>query len=68
MAAAFRQAPTGESNLMNYRIRLSRRLAALLLLIAATALVHGLTVVTRDAAAFARMGVQLLNPWLAPSP
>lgn len=36
-------------------------------LIAATALVHGLTVVTRDTADFARMGVQLLNPWLAPS-
>ena len=35
-------------------------------LIAATALVHGLTVVTRDTADFARMGVQLLNPWLAP--
>jgi predicted nucleic acid-binding protein len=32
-------------------------------LIAATALVHGLTVVTRDVADFARIGVALLNPW-----
>jgi toxin FitB len=35
-------------------------------LIAATALVHGLTVVTRNTADFAPMGVALLNPWLAP--
>lgn len=35
-------------------------------LIAATALVHGLTVVTRNTADFEPMGVQLLNPWLAP--
>jgi len=32
-------------------------------LIAATALVHGLTVVTRNAADFERTGVNLLNPW-----
>ena len=32
-------------------------------LIAATALVHGLTVVTRNTADFAPMGVPLLNPW-----
>ena len=32
-------------------------------LIAATALVHGLTVVTRDLSDFAPMGVPLLNPW-----
>ncbi len=32
-------------------------------LIAATALVHGLTLVTRNTADFASMGVQLLNPW-----
>jgi predicted nucleic acid-binding protein len=32
-------------------------------LIAATALVHGLTVVTRNVADFARMGVPVLNPW-----
>ncbi|MGQ0708708.1 MAG: type II toxin-antitoxin system VapC family toxin [Rhodoferax sp.] len=33
-------------------------------LIAATALVHGLTVVTRNEADFAPTGVALLNPWL----
>ncbi|HEY4328187.1 MAG TPA: type II toxin-antitoxin system VapC family toxin [Phycisphaerae bacterium] len=31
--------------------------------IAATALVHGLTVVTRNEADFAHCGVQILNPW-----
>jgi toxin FitB len=37
-------------------------------LIAATALVHGLTVVTRNTADFEPMGVALLNPWIAPGP
>ncbi|MFJ4546348.1 type II toxin-antitoxin system VapC family toxin [Pseudomonas sp. NPDC088885] len=32
-------------------------------LIAATALVHGLTVVTRNVADFASCGVALINPW-----
>jgi toxin FitB len=32
-------------------------------LIAATALVHGMTVVTRNLAHFQRTGVSLLNPW-----
>ncbi len=32
-------------------------------LIAATALVHGMTVVTRNVADFETTGVQLLNPW-----
>lgn len=32
-------------------------------LIAATALVHGMTVVTRDVAHFDRTGVKILNPW-----
>jgi predicted nucleic acid-binding protein len=32
-------------------------------LIAATALTHGLTVVTRNVRHFAGMGVKLLNPW-----
>lgn len=36
-------------------------------LIAATALTHGLTVVTRNTADFEPMGVVLLNPWLAKS-
>jgi predicted nucleic acid-binding protein len=35
-------------------------------LIAATALTHGLTVVTRNISDFEPMGVSLLNPWLAP--
>jgi predicted nucleic acid-binding protein len=34
-------------------------------LIAATALVHGLTVVTRNVGDFKPMGVALLNPWAA---
>jgi hypothetical protein len=33
-------------------------------LIAATALVHGLTVVTRNVADFAGTGVSILNPWM----
>jgi toxin FitB len=32
-------------------------------LIAGTALVHGMTVVTRNVADFALTGVALLNPW-----
>ena len=32
-------------------------------LIAATALVHGLTVATRDVAGFESAGVALINPW-----
>lgn len=35
-------------------------------LIAATAIVHGMTVVTRNVADFAATGVALLNPWAAP--
>jgi toxin FitB len=34
-------------------------------LIAATALVHGMTVVTRNVADFESTGVAVLNPWLA---
>ncbi|MCE7901183.1 MAG: type II toxin-antitoxin system VapC family toxin [Gammaproteobacteria bacterium PRO9] len=36
-------------------------------LIAATALVHGLTLVTRNTVDFAPMGVRLFNPWQAPT-
>jgi predicted nucleic acid-binding protein len=32
-------------------------------IIAATALVHGMTVVTRNTDDFVRTGVELLNPW-----
>jgi len=38
------------------------------LFIAATALHHGLTVVTRDTADYAKARVPLLNPWLDPAP
>lgn len=34
-------------------------------LIAATALVHGMTVVTRNTADFAGSGVTLINPWIS---
>jgi hypothetical protein len=33
-------------------------------MIAATALEHGLTLVTRNVKHFAALGVDLLNPWL----
>ena len=36
-------------------------------LIAATAVVHGMTVVTRNVADFAATGVPLLNPWNGPT-
>jgi len=42
-------------------------LAELDALIAATALVHGMTVVTRNVADFVATGVALLNPWQRPS-
>lgn len=37
-------------------------------LIAASALVHGLIVVTRNETDFAGTGIQVLNPWTAPAP
>lgn len=33
------------------------------LIIAATALHHGMTIVSRDAAGYAKTGAALLNPW-----
>ena len=36
-------------------------------LIAATALTHGLTMVTRNVADFELLGVAIINPWLAPA-
>ena len=38
------------------------------LVIAATALHHGLTVVTRDRSDYDRAGVPVLNPWTEPAP
>src|SRR5207244_1886286 len=37
-------------------------------LLAATALTHGLTLVTRDTARLERTGIPLLNPWTEPPP
>ena len=37
-------------------------------LIAATALVHSMTVVTRNVMDFEPTGVKIINPWLRPSP
>lgn len=42
-----------------------RTLAVVDSLLAATALAHGLTLVTRNTADIADLGVDLLNPWLA---
>ena len=36
-------------------------------LIAATALVHGMTIVTRNATDFVPMGVTLIDPWSSPT-
>ena len=64
--------PSFEGRLLPVDDRVARRCAGLHLpdprperdaLIAATALVHGLTVVTRNVADFAPMGVRLLDPW-----
>lgn len=38
------------------------------LIIAATALQHGLTVVSRDVTDYARAGVPVFNPWADPTP
>ena len=45
------------------RLSATASLAAVDSLLAATALVHGLIVVTRDTAPFERIGVPWLNPW-----
>lgn len=48
-------------------LQVPNRLAERDALIAATALVHGMTVVTRNVADFERSGVALLNPWIQSS-
>lgn len=64
--------PTFAGRLLPVDLAVARRSAALQVpdprperdsLIAAMALVHGMTVVTRNVADFALMGVPLLNPW-----
>ena len=56
VAVALRCAP------LNVRTQVPERDA----FIAATALVHGMTIVTRNLADFAPIGVPLVNPWDAP--
>ena len=67
--------PAFEQRILTIDFEVARRCAALHVprtrperdaLIAATALVHGMTVVTRNAADFQPMGVSVLNPWNAP--
>lgn len=52
------------------RLRVPQHENALDKLIAATALIHDLTVVTRDSGDFAQTGVRVLNPfsWAVPAP
>jgi toxin FitB len=64
--------PTFAGRILPINTEVARRSAALHVpdprpirdaLIAATAIVNGMTVVTRDVDDFARMGVSVLNPW-----
>jgi Predicted nucleic acid-binding protein, contains PIN domain len=64
--------PAFEGRILPIDIRVARRAAALHVpqrrpersaLIAATAIVHGLSVVTRNASEFEPLGVAVLNPW-----
>ncbi len=64
--------PEFQDRILPVDTRVARRCAALHVpdprperdaLIAATALVHGMTVVTRNVADFEKMPVQLLDPW-----
>jgi predicted nucleic acid-binding protein len=50
------------------RLRATEPLPVVDSLLAATALVHGLVVVTRDTAPFERIGVPWLNPWAYGNP
>jgi predicted nucleic acid-binding protein len=63
-----------ERQILPIDVQIARRCAALHVpdprperdaLIAATALVHGMTIVTRNVSDFEPTGVALLNPWLA---
>ena len=64
--------PTFLGRILAIDVAVAQRCAALLVpdpgsdrdaLIAATALVHGMTVVTRNVRPFQPMGVVVLNPW-----
>jgi predicted nucleic acid-binding protein len=61
--------PLSEDTLLRWRLLMEQRrktghtYSQIDLIIAATALHHGLTVVTRDRSDFDRAGVPVLNPW-----
>jgi predicted nucleic acid-binding protein len=64
--------PSFDGRILTIDLAIAQRCAALAIpspieyrdsLIAATALVHGMTVVTRNARHFERTGATLLNPW-----
>ena len=64
--------PAFEGRILAFDVAVARRCAALHVpdpkpdrdaIIAATALVHGLTLATRNIADFRKMGAQLVNPW-----
>jgi predicted nucleic acid-binding protein len=66
--------PQFEGRILSVDLLVARRCATLHVpdpredrdsLIAATALVHGMTVVTRNVSHFAHTGVKILNPWEA---
>jgi predicted nucleic acid-binding protein len=68
--------PAFDGRILPITIEIARRCAALHvplpgpsqdMSIAATALVHGLTVVTRNVADFRGTGVAILDPWAAPA-
>lgn len=65
--------PVSEDVMFRWRLLVRRRpqgrahILAAHLIIAATALQHGLTVVSRDVGDFEKARVPLLNPWVAPS-
>jgi predicted nucleic acid-binding protein len=67
--------PGFEDRILLFDARVARKCASLHVsdprperdaMIAATAIVHGLTVVTRNIADFERLEVELLNPWTTP--
>ncbi len=64
--------PRFEGRILDYNLVVARRCARLHVpdpraerdaMIAATALVHGMTVVTRNVSDFEHTGVEILNPW-----
>ena len=62
--------PVSEDIIFKWRLLVEdgRKFSQPDLFIAATALQHGLTVVSRDVAAYANARVSLFNPWVDPMP